>query len=106
MCDERGTGRSLSLDCVEDSRRQAGVCGRFGVSLCGERRHVARLHDDGVAEQEGRNDVRMAEVEREIERPYDADDAVRVMLDPLPRMTGDGTVRHLRADPALHDVEA
>ena len=51
----------------------------LGVALAAQRRDVARLDHDGVAGEQRRHDVRVAEVEREVERADHADHAERLV---------------------------
>jgi hypothetical protein len=102
--DHRRTDLAGADDDVEHARRQPGGERRLCIALTAQGRHVARLDHDGVARGERRDHVRVTEVEREVERPDDADDAERLV--PQELAGGDLPGPYVCGHRRLHQLEA
>ena len=70
--------RALAGDDVEDAFGDAGFQRQLGEAEHGQRRQLGGLEDDGVAARERRADLPARDVEREVPRHDEADDAERL----------------------------
>ena len=102
--DHRRADLAGAGDDVEHARRQLRGVRGLGVALAAQRRDVARLDDDRVAGEQRGDDVRVAQVQREVERPDHADHAERLVAQVL---AGRDRARlEIAGHRALHQIEA
>jgi hypothetical protein len=87
--DQRRADRAGADDQVEHAGRQAGGGGGLGVALAGQRRDVRRLDHHGVAGEQRRHDVGVAQVDRVVVRADHRDHAERVVAQLLVGRAGD-----------------
>jgi hypothetical protein len=103
LVDERGADVAGADDHVQHAGRQARGERGLGVALAAQRRDVAGLHDHGVAGEQRRDDVGVAEVDREVERPDHADDPER--LEPQVLAGRDLPRLQIAGHRGLHELE-
>jgi hypothetical protein len=104
--DQRRADRAGAEHQVEHARRQAGGRRGLGVALAGQRRDVRRLDDDGVAGEERRHDVGVAQVDRIVVRADHRDHAERVVAELLVGRPGDRALAQIGGRQVAGDVEA
>ncbi len=91
---------------VEHPGREPGGGGGLGVALPDQRRDVRRLHHDGVAGEQRRHHVGVAQVQRVVVRADHRDHAERVITELLVGRAGDRALAQIGGGQGPGDVEA